>query len=74
MTWQGIAEAASTGTFERLQGTATVTIADLSLPRVGVAIDVRLMKDEVRRGLSRLARVRKMIAVDKAVLSGARSG
>ena len=39
-TWRGIAEAASTGTFERLQGTATVTIADLSRPRVGVAIDV----------------------------------
>ena len=39
-TWRGIAEAASTGTFERLQGTATVTIADLSSPRVGVAIDV----------------------------------
>ena len=39
-TWQGIAEAASTGTFERHQGTATVTIADLSRPRVGVAIDV----------------------------------
>ena len=40
-TWRGIAEAASTGgTFERHQGSATVTIADLSQPRVGVAIDV----------------------------------
>ena len=39
-TWTGIAEAAAVGTFERLQGTATVTIADLSRPRVGVAIDV----------------------------------
>ena len=39
-TWRGIAEAASTRTFERRQGTATVTIADLSQPRVGVEIDV----------------------------------
>ena len=39
-TWRGIAEAAPKDTFERLQGTATVTIADLSQPRVGVAIDV----------------------------------
>ena len=39
-TWRGIAEASPTGGFERLQGTATVTIADLSRPRVGVAIDV----------------------------------
>ncbi len=39
-TWTGIAEAAATGTFERLRGTATVTIADLSQPRVGIAIDV----------------------------------
>lgn len=38
--WRGVAEAASTATFERLEGTATVTIADLSQPRVGVAIDV----------------------------------
>ena len=38
--WRGIAEAASTATFERLTGAATVTIADLSRPRVGVAIDV----------------------------------
>ena len=39
-TWTGIAEAAAAGTFERLQGTATVTIADLSRPRVAVAIEV----------------------------------
>ena len=39
-TWTGIAEASQTGSFERLQGTATVTVADLSRPRVGVAIDV----------------------------------
>lgn len=39
-TWIGIAEASPTGTFGRLTGTATVTIADLSRPRVGVAIDV----------------------------------
>ena len=39
-TWSGIAEAAATATFERREGTATVTIADLSQPRVGVAIDV----------------------------------
>ena len=39
-TWRGIAEAASTRTFQRRQGTATVTIADLSRPRVGVDIDI----------------------------------
>ena len=39
-TWRGVAEAASTGTFERRRGSATVTIADLSRPRVGVEIDV----------------------------------
>ncbi len=39
-TWTGIAEASPTGAFARLMGTATVTIADLSRPRVGVAIDV----------------------------------
>ena len=38
--WRGIAEASPTGAFERLMGTATVSIADLSQPRVGVAIDV----------------------------------
>ena len=39
-TWRGIAEAASTSDFERHQGTATVTIADLSRPRVGVDIEI----------------------------------
>ena len=39
-TWKGIAEAVSRDGFERHPGTATVTIADLSRPRVGVAIDV----------------------------------
>ena len=39
-TWRGIAEASPTGSFERLQGTATVSIADLSQPRVSVAIAV----------------------------------
>ena len=39
-TWTGIAEAVSRNGFERHEGTATVTIADLSRPRVGVAIDV----------------------------------
>ena len=39
-TWTGIAEASPTGTFERLMGTVKLTIADLSQPRVGVAIDV----------------------------------
>ena len=39
-TWNGIAEAASLGTFQRLAGTATLTVADLSQPRVGVAIDL----------------------------------
>ena len=39
-TWTGIAEAASTATSERHQGTATVTIADLSQPRVGVDIAI----------------------------------
>ena len=36
-----------------------------------VSVDVRLMKGEVRRGLSRLSRARRMIATDKTVLSGA---
>ena len=35
-----------------------------------VSVDVRLMKGEVRRGLSMLAKARKMIGADKAVLSG----
>ena len=38
--WRGIVEAASTDTFERHRGSVAVTIADLSRPRVGVAIDV----------------------------------
>ena len=38
--WTGIVEATATGTFERLQGTATVTMADLARARVGIAIDV----------------------------------
>lgn len=39
-TWTGIAEAATTDTFRRRQGTATLTIADLSAPTVSVAIDI----------------------------------
>ncbi len=39
-TWTGIAEATPADTAERLMGTARVTIADLSRPRVGVVIDV----------------------------------
>ena len=39
-TWTGIAEAASTDTFQWRSGTATITIADLSHPRVSVGIDV----------------------------------
>ena len=39
-TWRGVAEAVSTSTFQRGQGTATLTIADLSRPRVGVDIDI----------------------------------
>ena len=39
-TWSGIAEAASTSTFQRREGTATLTIKDLSQPRVGVDIDI----------------------------------
>ena len=39
-TWSGIAEAATTGDFQRHRGIATVTIADLSQPRVGVDIDI----------------------------------
>ena len=39
-SWSGPAEAASTRTFERRRGTATLTIADLSQPRLGVEIDV----------------------------------
>ena len=39
-TWRGVAEAVSTSTFQRSQGTATLTIADLSRPRVGVDVDI----------------------------------
>ena len=39
-TWTGMAEASPTGAFARLTGTVRLTIADLSQPRVGVAIDV----------------------------------
>ncbi len=39
-TWTGIAEASPTGAAERLTGTATATVADLSRPRIGVAIEV----------------------------------
>ena len=35
-----------------------------------VSVDVREMKEEVRSGLSRLARARETIAIDDAVLSG----
>ena len=39
-TWTGVAEAASTRNFRRRQGQATLTIAELSRPRVGVEIDI----------------------------------
>ena len=39
-TWQGPVEAASTGTFERREGKATLTIPDLALPRIGAEIEV----------------------------------
>ncbi|MCY3824045.1 MAG: hypothetical protein OXG62_09275 [Nitrospinae bacterium] len=39
-TWSGIVEASPAGAFARLQGTVTVTIADLSRPRVGVSVSV----------------------------------
>ena len=39
-TWTGVAEAASTRNFRRRQGQATLTIAELSRPRVGVKIDI----------------------------------
>ena len=39
-TWTGIAEATTTDTFVRRSGTAEITIADLSQPRVSVAIDI----------------------------------
>ncbi len=39
-TWRGIAEAASTRSFERRQGTSTITIPNLSRPRVNVTIAI----------------------------------
>ena len=39
--WSGIAEAASTRTFERRSGTASVTIPDLAHPRAAVGIDIQ---------------------------------
>ncbi len=39
-TWTGAAEAVRLGDFTRRQGTASVTIADLSRPSVAVAVDV----------------------------------
>ena len=39
-TWQGPAEAASTRTFTRYPGKATLTIPDLALPRIGAEIEV----------------------------------
>ena len=39
-TWHGIAEAASTRTLRHRQGTATVTIPDLSQPRASVSINI----------------------------------
>ena len=39
-TWTGIAEAVSTRTFRRRQGTATLTIPDLSVPAVNVEVDI----------------------------------
>ena len=39
-TWSGPAEAASTETFERRRGTATLAIADLSDPSIGVSVEV----------------------------------
>ena len=39
-TWRGIAEAASTRTFERRRGTALVMVPGMSNPQVGVEIDI----------------------------------
>ena len=39
-TWEGVAEAVDVASFERRQGTAVVTIPELSEPFVGVEIDV----------------------------------
>ena len=38
--WSGVATAASLSTFERREGTATLTIADLSVPSISADIDV----------------------------------
>ena len=38
--WEGVAEAVDTSTFERRQGSAVVTISELSAPLVGVDISV----------------------------------
>ena len=39
-SWRGVAEAVSTRSFERRQGTAVMTIEDLSQPRVSVGVDI----------------------------------
>lgn len=39
-TWRGIAEAISTSSYQRLQGTATVRISDLSRPVVDVEVNI----------------------------------
>ena len=39
-TWTGVAEVASTRNFQRRQGHATLTIAELSRPRVGIEVDI----------------------------------
>ena len=39
-TWRGPVEAASTRTFARHRGTATLTVPDLAQPRIGAAIEV----------------------------------
>ena len=41
-TWEGIAEATPTGAFERLRGTAAVTIGELSEPRPSVRVAIRV--------------------------------
>ena len=47
-TWRGVAEAASTRTFERRQGTAMVTIPDLSVPRPRVGVDIDVPGFDIR--------------------------
>ena len=39
-TWTGAAEAVSTRNYQHRSGTATITMADLSIPRVAVDIDI----------------------------------